>query len=98
MTNPVSLPLWILLIVMIGVPVHAALNHGLARWRGKFELSLIVTMVLVTIVSLIALPEIEGAHFGLREVERKLLFALASGVLFGAPIGLIFRAMARPGH
>ncbi len=97
MTHPVSLPLWILLIVTIGLPVHAALNHGLARWRGKYELSLMMTMALVTTLSLVVLPLIEGADFSMREMGGKLLFSLVSGMLFGGPIGLIFRAILRPG-
>jgi uncharacterized membrane protein YczE len=94
MMNPVSLPMWILLVVSIGVPVHLFVNKGLAHWRDHCELSAILTMSLVMIFSRVALPLIQGGVFPAPgELATKLLFCLVGGLLFGAPIGLIFRAI-----
>ena len=93
MPTPVSLPLWILLIVMIGAPVHILVNRGIAHWRRNYEISAIVTMVLVMAISLVAAPLIQGNEPTLRELVKQLAFSGTAGVLFGAPLGLIARGV-----
>lgn len=93
MTTPVSLQLWILLVALIGVPVHIAVNKGLAHWREHCELSSILTMTLVMVTSRVAMPLIQGVLLSPKEAATQLLFSLVAGLLFGTPIGLIFRVI-----
>lgn len=91
MPTPVSLPLWILLIVAIGAPVHVLVNRGIAHWRRNFEISAVVTMMLVMAVSLVVAPLMQGEGLGWHDLARQLAFSSIAGLLFGAPLGLIAR-------
>jgi len=93
MTTPVSLQMWVLLVVIIGVPVHIAVNKGLAHWREHGELSAILTMTLVMIVTGVAMPLVQGSDLMPGQVATRLATSVAAGLLFGTPIGLIFRVM-----
>ena len=95
MTTPISLQTWILLVLAIGVPVHLALNKGLAHWREHGEISSILTMTLVMITANLVMPLIRSGAPAPRDAAIQLLFSLIAGFLFGAPIGLIFRMMVR---
>ena len=96
MTTPVSLWMWISLIVTIGVPMHLAVNRGIAHWRRNYEISSVLTITLVMLVSLILMPLLHGAVIGLEDVTKLALFSGLSGLAFGIPMGLIFRVIARP--
>lgn len=91
--TPVSLPMWILLIVAIGAPVHILVNKGIAHWRKNYEISSIATMTLVMLACLILLPLLHGIGLPPLKVAQKLVFATIVGLLFGTPIGLLARAM-----
>lgn len=91
MTTSISLPMWILLVATIGVPVHLVVNKGPSHWREHGEISSIVTMTLVMITANLVMPLIQGIALAPAEAARQLLFSLVAGLLFGAPIGLIFR-------
>jgi hypothetical protein len=85
--------MWVLLVLMIGVPVHIAVNKGLAHWREHGELSAILTITLVMLVTGIALPLVQGDVLKLGQAATQVAISAAAGLLFGTPIGLIFRAM-----
>lgn len=93
MTNPMSFSMWILLVAAIGVPVHLLVNKGLAHWREHGEISSILTLTLAMATSGVLLPLIHGGVLSPKEAATQLLFSLAAGLLFGTPIGLIFRVM-----
>lgn len=93
MTTPVSLQLWVLLVAIIGVPVHIAVNKGLAHWREHGELSAILTMTLVMMVTGIAMPLVQGSDMSPGQAGTRLAASALAGLLFGTPIGLIFRFM-----
>ena len=90
MPASISLPMWVLLIVVIGLPVHIFVTKGLAHWRRHYEISAIATMSLVMIACHVVLPLLQG---DVVDVVKRLEFAAATGVLFGAPLGLIIRAI-----
>jgi hypothetical protein len=93
MSETISLPMWVLLIVAIGLPVHISLNKGLAHWRRHYEISAIATMSLTMIACHVLLPLLQGDLADLRDLARHFEFAGTAGLLFGAPIGLIIRAV-----
>jgi hypothetical protein len=91
MPEAISLPMWVLLIVVIGLPVHISVNKGLAHWRRHYEISAIATMSLVMMACHVILPLLQGGMLDLHDLIRHLEFAGAAGVLFGGPIGVIVR-------
>src|SRR5579859_2047353 len=93
MTTPISLQMWVLLVVIIGAPVHIAVNKGLAHWREHGEISAILTITLVMSITGVALPLVQGGVLMPGQAATRLAISAAAGLLFGTPIGLIFRAM-----
>lgn len=95
MTTPVSLQLWFLLVLLVGVPVHIAVNKGLAHWREHGELSAILTLTLVMLITGIAMPLVQGGVLPPGQAAVRLLTSAGAGLLFGTPIGLIFRVIVQ---
>ncbi len=94
--TPVSLPMWFMLVVLTAVPVHISVNKGVARWRRNYEISSMVTMTVVMAVCRVFLPLMQGCALDPKEAGKLLLTSCVFGGVFGAPIGLMFRAMT--GH
>jgi hypothetical protein len=87
--------MWILLVAIVGAPVHIAVNKGLAHWREHGEISAIVTLTLVMLITGVALPLVHGDVLMPGQAATRLAISAAAGLLFGTPIGLIFRIVVR---
>lgn len=93
MIAPISFPIWLLLIAMIGTPIHVMLRHRHIQTRFNYAAFAALTIA-VTMVIGFALPLAgPGANRGFPVIATDLVLAMSFGLIFGVPLGLIFRSM-----
>jgi len=93
MIAPMSLPIWLLLVAMIGTPIHLMLRHRHAQTRFNYAAFAALTIA-VTMVIGFALPMAgPGANRGFAVIATDLVLALSFGLIFGVPLGLVFRGV-----
>jgi len=89
MSAPISFPIWLLLVAMIGTPLHLFLRQRHVQTRANYAAFSAITIALTMMIGY-AVP---AAPHSLHDIASYVGLSLAFGVLFGVPVGLIFRGI-----
>jgi hypothetical protein len=90
MSAPISFPIWLLLVTMIGLPLHYLLKMKHAQTRLNYALLAALT---ISLTMMICFTAALGTSQHVRDLLPDLQLSLSFGVVFGVPIGLVFRRL-----
>ena len=93
MIAPMSFPVWLLLVAMIGMPIHVLLRHRHAQTRFNYAAFAALTISLAMAIGFAVPLAGPGADRGLHVVMTDLVLSLCMGTVFGVPLGLVFRGV-----
>ncbi len=91
MSAPISFPLWLLLVAMIGTPIHVFLSQRHVQTRFNYAIFSSLTIALTMLICF-AFGSPGGKH-GFHDIVDNVGLALSFGLIFGVPLGLIFRGV-----
>jgi len=89
MSAPISFPIWLLLVAMIGTPLHLFLRQRHVQTRFNYAAMSAVTIALAMMLDF-ALP---AAKHSFHDIVSYTGLSLGLGAIFGVPVGLIFRGI-----
>jgi len=87
MLASISFPLWLLLVAMIGAPIHFFLRERHEQTRLNYAGFSALTIALAMLVCF------PGTRHSLHEIVIHLGWSLSLGMIFGVPLGLVFRGV-----
>ena len=93
MIAPISFPIWLLLVAMIGMPLHFYLrmHHRQTRLHYAFFSSLTIALaMLICFAAALAGPDARRTIPG---ILNCISLSLSFGMMFGVPVGLVFRQL-----
>ena len=90
MSAPISFPIWLLLVTMIGLPLHYLLKMKHAQTRLNYA---VLASLTITLTMMICFTAALGTSQHVRDLLPDLKLSLSFGIVFGAPIGLVFRRL-----
>jgi hypothetical protein len=95
MSAPISFPIWLLLVTMIGLPLHLLLKMKQAQTRLNYaalaSLDISATMMICFMAAL-------GSSQHFPDLLNDLKLSQSFGIVFGVPIGLVFRRLILSGE
>lgn len=90
MIAPISFPIWLLLVTMIGLPLHFLLKMKHAQSRLNYA---VLASLDIGMTMMICFTAALGTSQHFPDILADLKLSLSFGIVFGVPLGLVFRRL-----
>jgi hypothetical protein len=89
MSAPISFPIWLLLVAMIGTPLHLFLRQRHLQTRFNYAALSAFTLAVTMLIGF----TVPTTRHSFNDIISYVDLSLSFGVVFGVPVGLIFRGI-----